>query len=236
MVYRLITYLRNFCWIIPFISFFLGYFFVKHYYTPVEQDTPAILGMNLAEALTLLSQKKLHLQILSEKIEKEIAPGTILWQTPSPGQKIKSLQTIFCTVAAQAQKKVPQLVSYSQEAIQDLANEHGLRINYYHVPCQLVLPGICFGQDPVSGSIIPDASITVYIAQEQQKNFIVPVFTRHSLQVLQESIMPSTEREIILHAPDNHQCSKCTIVAQQPVAGSYISEVKNVELYIDHVI
>jgi len=56
--------LNSFLWIVPFISFIGGYFFLSLWFWQQPIKTPNIIGYSLNQAATILAQQQLNFRII----------------------------------------------------------------------------------------------------------------------------------------------------------------------------
>lgn len=89
---------------------------------------PDLKGKSSREVSTLLDNLDLRFQIRDSVYSKEVAPGTVLDQFPKPGMKVKENRTIFITICALSQVKIPmpQLTDISYRQAINLIESSGL--------------------------------------------------------------------------------------------------------------
>lgn len=233
-----IQHMRNYIWLMPFICFFIGYAWIKYLYVPTEQVVPNIVGLHIYDALHQLSQQNLNIRILSEKTERELPAGTILWQTPSAGQRVKALQTIFCVTALQPKKlETLQCIGNSYDTIKKMAQAQNIKIKYYYLSHTVNSEGVCFGQYPTAGSLQSHNTIITYIAKQQDPYVIVPSFQGKTVKDIKEILANVNITDIHVQPMASHQCIHCKIKSQKPSAGSFlhISNLNKMELQVEHV-
>ena len=80
--------LKKYLWILPFLSFLLGYQFLSTLTTVHELKVPPLVGLSVTEAVKVLSDNNLNARIMAEKEEPDLRR---LWEESlSPGCKIGS--------------------------------------------------------------------------------------------------------------------------------------------------
>jgi len=226
--------IKQYFWILPFLSFLCGYQLLN-YTTHVQEITvPSVVGLNLTDAIKIFSDHNINPRILTEKEEKDVAPGTILGQTPTPGHKIKIHQPIFLVVAKKAQSIIcPTLLGKSEtEVDKSLSHLHIRAKKYYlnsHYP-----QGNCIAQEPSSNSPLEDRKMTVYISAGNNKLLLFPHLKNSSIAEVKEFFegYPITLKLTHTHPmPPEHQCNNsCIIVDQKPLPGTLIDLQKS--LYV----
>jgi len=89
---------------------------------------PDLKGKNSREVSALLDNLDLRFQIRDSVYSNEVAPGTVLDQFPKPGMKVKENRTIFITICALTQVKIPmpQLTDISYRQAINLIESSGL--------------------------------------------------------------------------------------------------------------
>ena len=89
---------------------------------------PDLKGKSSREVSTLLDNLDLRFQIRDSVYSNEVAPGTVLDQFPKPGMKVKENRTIFITMCALTQVKIPmpQLTDISYRQAINLIESSGL--------------------------------------------------------------------------------------------------------------
>lgn len=89
---------------------------------------PDLKGKSSREVSTLLDNLDLRFQIRDSVYSNEVAPGTVLDQFPKPGMKVKENRTIFITICALTQVKIPmpQLTDISYRQAINLIESSGL--------------------------------------------------------------------------------------------------------------
>src|SRR5579863_1552532 len=87
--------IKKYLWIMPFLSFLLGYCIMQRLFRTTESITPHLVGKQVHEILPLITQHKLNLRLLDQKEEADLPEGIILNQTPAAGTAIKPNQPLF---------------------------------------------------------------------------------------------------------------------------------------------
>jgi len=89
---------------------------------------PDLKGKTSQEVSTILDDLDLRFQIRDSVYSRETAPGTVLDQFPKPGMKVKENRTIFITICALSQVKIPmpQLTDISYRQAINLIESSGL--------------------------------------------------------------------------------------------------------------
>jgi len=76
---------------------------------------PALEGLQVKEANTILKSKGLHAQVVDSIYQRDAVPGAIIDQTPHEGNKVKEGRSIYITIYSKSPQQiaVPNLVDYS---------------------------------------------------------------------------------------------------------------------------
>jgi beta-lactam-binding protein with PASTA domain len=84
--------------IIPFISFFLGYYTIDNILFRNRAQVPNVVGLYIYDAIKKLSEYKLNARILYEKEDYGMPEGIILDQNPTSESIVKPNQSVFLTI------------------------------------------------------------------------------------------------------------------------------------------
>lgn len=217
--------LKSFLWIVPFISFITGYFILDRLFRSEELETPALIGLNMQHAITLLASKNLNLRFLASKEDGMLEPGTIISQSPNSGQKIKENQSVYVVVVTKPkQLNAPHCVGKPFNEIKSELETLKIRAKY----CYLNSPypnDMCFAQYPAHQQELDQAhKMIIYISQGSFKPLIVPNFKGKSISEVTDFLATQSTKAEIFHYPPmpEHDCN-CIITDQRPMAGSIIS-------------
>jgi len=227
-------FIKNYLWLLPFFSFLCGYFLLS-YYTHVQSLTvPSLVGKNIHEAITLLSQLKLNPRLLAQKEEPALPEGTILRQVPTSGQKIKPHQPIFLvTTKKQPPIATPNVFNKSIDTIaKELANTE-IRFKIYYVPNNFPQQH-CFSQSQPPGDPLENNHLLIlYLSAGNNKAIIWPDFTQRPLEEAIEFLASyHIKPHIIANAAHKNSQPTDKIIEQQPLAGSLIILQKTNPLFV----
>jgi len=91
-------------------------------------EIPDLRGKTTEEVSDILSNIDLRFQIRDSVYSRETAPGTVLDHFPKAGQKVKENRTIFITLCAVSQEKIPmpQLTDISYRQAVNILESSGL--------------------------------------------------------------------------------------------------------------
>jgi beta-lactam-binding protein with PASTA domain len=128
-------------------------------------EVPELKGKNSAEVAAILNKLDLRFQIRDSVYSRETAPGTVLDYYPKAGMKVKENRTIFITLCAINQEKIPmpQLTDISYRQAINIIESSGLiagAIEYK--PSEfpnLVLEQKAEGREIGVGELIPKGSV-----------------------------------------------------------------------------
>jgi len=98
-------------------------------YTRHRQNVmvPALEGLQVEEANTILNAKGLHATVVDSIYNRDAVPGAIMDQTPKGGNKVKEGRSIYITIYSISPRQiaVPGLVDYSTRQATALLNSMG---------------------------------------------------------------------------------------------------------------
>jgi len=219
--------IKQFSWTIPFISFLLGYFFINSYYHVDSIATPSFVGLTIDHALLIASEHNLTIRILDNKYDEEIAPGTIIGQTPVAHTSIKPQQIIFLTITQlPPAQKMPDFISKNKTTLESYIISHELSATYYYIDTQTAPSEHCIAQSPTPGSTIHTKTpLIVYIARALNKPLIIPDLRGKKIQDITEQL---SQHNILLEVRQNSDSyvqkniHEALIIDQRPVPGSLI--------------
>ena len=128
-------------------------------------EIPNLRGKTTAEVSEILNKIDLRYQIRDSVYSHETAPGTVLDHFPKAGMKVKENRTIFITLCAISQEKIPmpQLTDISYRQAINIIESSGLiagKVEYK--PSEfpnLVLEQKSEGREIPVGEIIPKGSV-----------------------------------------------------------------------------
>jgi beta-lactam-binding protein with PASTA domain len=99
------------------------------FYTRHGQNVvvPALEGLQVSEANTLLNARGLHVEVVDSIYDRNAVPGAIIDQTPKGGNKVKEGRSIYITIYSKSPQQiaVPGLVDYSTRQATALLNSMG---------------------------------------------------------------------------------------------------------------
>ncbi len=177
--------------------------------------------MHLVQATKILSDHRLHPEIIQIKEDKDIPAATILHQTPPAGRMIKEHQTVYVVITERPMHhKAPGCVGLSRTQIKQVANALGLKPEFYSIPYPY-LTEHCFAQWPSAGQAIKSKSMVCYMAQKETILSIWPNFKGKKLDEVQLFLEPY---EITIQTNIPVEPGRTYYVQdQQPKAGSLIN-------------
>jgi serine/threonine-protein kinase len=226
--------LRSFLWIIPFLSFITGYFILDRLFRSEELETPALIGLNMQQAITLLASKNLNLRFLATKEDAMLEPGTIISQSPNAEQKIKENQSVYVVVVTKPkQLNAPNCIGKQFNEIKTALESLKIRAKYYHLNSSYP-QGMCFAQNPASAQELDKAhKMVIYISNGSHKPIIVPQLKGKSISAVTDFLSTQSAKTEIFHYPpmDEHECN-CIITDQRPMAGSIINAQSDKPLHV----
>lgn len=232
------TFPKHIIWILPLICFFTSYYTLYYLFTPSVFAAPALIGKQLPEALQILSDNNINMRILSQKEDNDIQPGTIVSQAPIPHSSMRPHQSLFVVITKQAeQKKAPSFLNKKTSECLGLAQKEQVHIKTYKIP--YLLEDICIGQLPIPDQTLSENRITLYVSSQPSKPSLLPSFKNKTVKEVAEFLKENNLKYSVLHARQNdvqHDCSKCVIAQQKPLAGSLIDIKKplTIQLYVQN--
>ena len=220
--------IKNYLWIIPFIFFLFGYLLLGTLLQPKEFEAPAIVGKQLLNAISILSDHKSNIRFLAQREDSDLPQGTILSQKPLPGRKIKANQAIYVVISKKPPKiPCPVLLGKHLDAITHELESKNIRNKSYFLPSNCPKHS-CIAQHPCPLIPLKRNNVITYVSDGNKKPVILPNFKgKKALNVMEflKRYEPQITTEII-HSPRcnfDHICDEhCVVSDQRPLAGSII--------------
>jgi len=216
-------------WMLPFFFCLSGYYVVSWFVKVDYVVAPAVIGLELKEALQKLAAHNVHGHIAREREDPDVADGLVLDQIPYAGQKMKASQPMYITIAHQpAPQRAPELRGLRRGEIEQEAQRGGIRIKYYAL--EHIMPiDYCFAQFPACGDVLSDHTMYVYLSSGLTSLRIFPVCKHMAVEVVRAYFESLGMKVQIFHRESvvgDHVCDTCTVVDQKPLAGTLFSLVK----------
>lgn len=166
--------IKNFFWLLPFVAFCSGYFFLQFFLTDVAVKTPNLLGKNILQATQICSELKFNVRIIAEKEVADVPAGTIIKQKPLPHKFIKPHQSIFIVITqAPATIATPDFIKKNDVIIEKACQEIGIKNKTYLIESSYP-KGECFCQMPLAGEPLPLKKTSCYISAGNPIKYIFP--------------------------------------------------------------
>jgi len=222
-------YIKQYLWIIPFISFLCGYLIFGKLFEPKVFDTPAIVGKKLLEAVTILSDHKLNIRFIAQKEDPDLPTGTILSQKPLAGRKIKPNQAVFVVVSTKPPKTpCPTLINRSLDSITKILEKENIRNKSYFLPSNHPQNN-CIAQYPSPTTPLKENNVITYLSHGNKKPVILPKFKYQNLTDITEFLQKWSEYidfDILNYSQKNLselEHENYVIIDQRPLAGSIVN-------------
>lgn len=222
----LVISIKPLLWIIPFASFWLGYLIMSSFYAAPCIITPSLIGQPLCQACITLNSLQLNPCILSQKEDPDLAPDTIINQTPQAGTKTKQNQTIYLVISKKpAMPIAPYLTNRPSDECTKELEKIGVKPVFYRVN-GTGITGHVIAQTPAAGSPIEHNAMILYINNPHPKPIIFPSFKgKPALEVIEflenhGCIVTCIPSPMAYHRPLDESS---IIIDQRPLAGSLIT-------------
>lgn len=121
---------------------------------------PELQGLQAEEAEAILKSKGLTVQVIDSIFKVGAVPGSIIEQTPKPGNNVKEGRSIYLTIYAYnpQQISVPELVDFSSRQAVALLNSIGFNeITIEEVPAEY--SGLVLSVEYKGRRLLPDEQI-----------------------------------------------------------------------------
>ena len=224
--------LSKLLWILPFISFVMGYQLLNMIYTVDKMTTPNLVGKQLTEAIKITSSHNLNLRIISEQIDADLPENTILTQKPVH-QNIKPNQAIFVVVSKKPQAQiVPNLCGYTEMEIKEILAKSNLKTKNYYLP-NMAPKGYCICQTPAADATLNDHKLLTYISAGSTRWVVMPKLTGLLLTDIKNFLEMHDIKINIKYLSDKYQPANL-VIEQKPNVGTIVSldKLTQVEIYV----
>ena len=159
--------IKNYFWLVPFICFLCGYWFLFFLLPQKTIQAPHIVGLPIGQAALALANQNLNLRIIAQKDEQWAQQEIILSQNPKAGSSIKENQPVYCVISTMNKDIVmPNFIGKQKNVINQWCKKHGLNNQLFSFASEYP-PGICFVQTPEAGEIITNPNeVIIYISKK----------------------------------------------------------------------
>ncbi len=223
--------IKNYLWLLPFCCFLLGYIAARLVFSTTTIQTPHLIGMPVHQALSLTSQRTLHIQIIDQKEETAIPEGIIISQIPQSGKLIKSHQSIYVVTTTKPLTNCTPccLKKHINDFIQPLELK-----KIYPKIYQLThsyKAGTCIAQSPQSEEPLEHNKLILYISSGNSRPVLWPQCIGLSFEKTMAFLDELGIKPYIINDSPilNKPMSEYTVIDQRPVAGTLVTiDDKNV--------
>lgn len=207
-------------WLFPFAAFICGYLLTRSFCMTKTVSIPALIGLTIEYGAKLASDNQLGIQIIAEKYDPDLQPGTIINQKPHAHQTARQHQLIYVVIAKHPEtKKTPDLQGKTiEQAVQEL-KKSGLNHKIILLPIEsksvLILTQQPQAQQPILEPIF------LYTTARSQSYVLPDLRTKPLEQVqvfLEKHELPTT----ITY--DRPHAKAYTVEQQRPLPGTIFSE------------
>lgn len=224
--------ISSYLWIIPFISFFIGYQTLRLIFYSKQVQTPNVLGLNLNDAIKKLSSYQLNVRILKEKEDSDLPEGTIISQSPEPLRNIKPYQSVFLVITCKKPPMIsPNMVNLTLEEAQNVVDKKGLNLKKYYLESSYPSDTI-IAQIPESGQNMTNDIVTVYVSAGSSSVRVFPDLVKKTVKQAKEFLNEYDLDAKIYHENESkaegnqnsepHDCKNCIIINQIPLPGTLV--------------
>ncbi len=173
------------------LLFTFGIFYLKGSFTLQEKKIPDLVEMPFEEAKASLEKLGLKAKIISERYDTQHRKGTVIFQDPLPGEKVKSGYTVNLTISKGSRlTDVPNLVHKNIDEIDALLNEKNLKIGRTRKIYSSLPVGIIVSQNPSAYTKVQEGTgIDVNVSRGPEKKMILmPKLIGENIDKAQKSI------------------------------------------------
>ena len=133
--------------------------------TPPQVPVPGVTGMRVADARAALERVGLMVGSVSRTKRRDVEPGTVLGQTPGPGESLEKGRAVALDVAIADLRTVPNVVGRSVRDAAAALQQDEFKIVTVRESSDDVTPGSVLRQEPPpNAQVAPGSTITLTIA------------------------------------------------------------------------
>jgi serine/threonine-protein kinase len=131
---------------------------------PKQVIVPKVVGLQYPVAKALLEHD--NLQVTSINVTSRLAPGIVVSESPSQGQKADKGSTVTLSVSqGPGNKTIPSVLGLSESAAKKLLRRRHLDVRVVILPSQNFNTGKATGTDPRSGSTVAAGTpVTLFVS------------------------------------------------------------------------
>lgn len=212
---------KNLLWILPFLSFILGYRLLDYLYAVDKIVTPNLIGRQLTDAIKIVSENNLNLRILSEQINSDLPENTILMQKPI-NQSVRPNQSIFVVISKKPTfEMIPNFGGYNETELASSLARLKLKNKSYYLPS--ILPkGHCICQTTTSQSDLDQRKLITYISTGSTKWVVMPKLINRPWSDVNNFLQTHHLKTSVKYLIDPKQITNF-VIEQQPAAGTIVN-------------
>lgn len=226
----------TFLWLAPFITFILSFVGLHFFIQTPSFKTPSLIGLTITESAQLLGQYQVSIQVVQHKIDADLPDGTVIKQHPTPGQRVKAHQTVYCTVSQRPPlMTAPAYVGMQRADVEAEAATCKIPVVFHELESSLPTNTV-FAQIPRSGQPLDNRKLVCYVSAAKDKQLIFPDITDRTVKEVQEFFAHANHTVAVFHTwpqEEDHTCDDCIVTDQRPLAGSFIEPNKPLSIQIN---
>lgn len=226
--------IKNFLWVIPFLSFTFGYWIMHHIMHIPEITIPHLVGKHVYTVLPIVTDNNLNLRLIDQKEEIDLPEGIILNQTPAAGTIIKQNQPIFIVTTKKPPCiHAPQWIGYTIKELQNQLKPHSISTRIYYLP-HIYPEQQCFAQSPHHNEPLENNKMILYISSGNNKPIIWPDFACVCLQEVLNFLEYYQIKPYIINDSQalNNRSDEYMVIDQRPFAGTLLTLDQNQPLSV----
>ena len=229
------SFLSKYSWTLPFLCVFAGYLTVKILVPHTFITMPQLIGTSLQEGLALVAPLQLNVRLLTQKENIHLKEGTIISQTPTVGQSIKSHQTVYLvTTKHPGKQKADCFIGMTIDEAKKILDAKKISYTAYPISSEQKT-NTCIGQIPCEGTQLTDNGMTLYYSSPAVDLVVFPSLVGKTVQEASEFLAHYDLKPQIFgtHSErDQAKITDCIVQEQRPLAGTLIDLHKPLSIQI----
>ena len=187
--------------------------------------TPDFLTLGENEAMSLANAKQVGLEIAERRRNREVQPGIVIEQNPSPGVLIAANQPV--RIVLSTADPTPRLIGFMEEAALAIAQDRDINLDISRKSSEEYDFGLVTDQSPRPNAPLPgNGRVTVIVSSGRPTPDLVGKTEEEA-----SSIARSRDITLVRITPDEHfELSAGRVIKQTPVKGTMLPADRRVEV------
>ena len=220
--------------VILVVGFFVGIFLsYGKFWVKAEVTVPDVTGKPVAEATKLLEEQNLRVKV-NEVFDEKVEVGSVVAQLPEAGASVKEERLITISVSKGGEETVvPDVRGWYERDARKRLEELGLKVGSSYETFSEEDKGTIISQNPASGTkLMKGQSIDITVSRGSRIQKVTVPDVKGIPVVRATAVLAESKLKAGTISREESKQAEGTVIRQNPEAGSYIDEGKEVELVV----